>query len=114
MSSPFSSWGKRRRLSLISLDTDDSTPEQTTAAAPIPPSTTAPRSNPSNNASIGDARLLSSSVNSSTYREPIRSFIHGTVRDHTGNGPFLPMTPFPYLNGFSYRPVKLTSCLTFS
>lgn len=31
---------------------------------------------------IGDARLLSSSVSSAPHREPIRSFIHGSTRDH--------------------------------
>ncbi|KAF6805231.1 sulfate transporter family protein [Colletotrichum sojae] len=72
MSSPnfgFSPW-RRRAASLNSQRTGENNPEN-------------PLLSPGRASQIAgsDARALSSSM-SSSHREPIRSFIHGTVRDH--------------------------------
>ncbi|WYZ34897.1 hypothetical protein EsH8_I_001173 [Colletotrichum jinshuiense] len=71
MSSPnfgFSPW-RRRAASLSSQRTGETNPEN-------------PLLSPGRNSQTGpDPRALSSSM-SSSHREPIRSFIHGTVRDH--------------------------------
>lgn len=71
MSSPFSSWRRRRAPSISSQDIpdDSSAIEQDT-----PPIST-----------HADSRALSTSATSASQnigREPIRSFIHGSVRDH--------------------------------
>ncbi|KAK3900938.1 sulfate transporter family-domain-containing protein [Staphylotrichum tortipilum] len=74
MSSPvfgYSSWGRHRSSSISSQTShhDDQQP-----AASSPPNQ--------------DARhLLSSSVGSVTHREPLRSFIHSSVRGHLGTTP---------------------------
>lgn len=76
MSSPnfgFSPW-RRRAASLSSQRTGETNPEN-------------PLLSPGRNSQTGpDPRALSSSM-SSSHREPIRSFIHGTVRDHLGEHP---------------------------
>lgn len=41
-------------------------------------------SHPTAQGGTSDTRLLSSSFSSASHREPIRSFIHGSVRDHLG------------------------------
>ncbi|KAK0657214.1 sulfate transporter family-domain-containing protein [Cercophora newfieldiana] len=75
MSSPvfgFSSW-RRRSSSLQSQDSQDGSDAPTVLLA-SPPQTT-PNVG-------GDARQLSSSVGSTTHREPIRSFVtHGSLRE---------------------------------
>jgi hypothetical protein len=82
MSSPvgygFSAWRPRRAPSVNSQDVQDEV--QATPGTHI---ASPPRSTPFVG---GDARLLSSSLSSTSHREPIRSFIHGSVRDHLGNG----------------------------
>ncbi|GJC80127.1 uncharacterized protein ColLi_02965 [Colletotrichum liriopes] len=76
MSSPnfgFSPW-RRRAASLSSQRTGDiNNPEN-------------PLLSPGRTSQMADPRTLSSSV-SSNHREPIRSFIHGNVRDHLGKHP---------------------------
>ncbi|OIW35187.1 cyclic nucleotide-binding domain-containing protein [Coniochaeta ligniaria NRRL 30616] len=74
MSSPFSSWRRRRTPSISSQDTPD---DSSAIEQSIPPS--------SSHAVASDARALSTSATSASQpisREPIRSFIHGSVRDH--------------------------------
>ncbi|KAK1754983.1 sulfate transporter family-domain-containing protein, partial [Echria macrotheca] len=73
MSSPFSSWGRVRSSSSLSQDSPD------TSQTALPSQSNTPYQ--AAHSSGSDARLLSSSVGSATYREPIRSFIHGSVRD---------------------------------
>ncbi|KAH8885218.1 hypothetical protein GQ53DRAFT_785789 [Thozetella sp. PMI_491] len=82
MSSPFSSWGKRRTLSL----TSQTHPQDSEERSPSPASgqaATTPLSPPRSTVAQGssDAKLLSSSFNSPSQRAPIRSFIHGSQRD---------------------------------
>ncbi|TQN66966.1 hypothetical protein CSHISOI_05467, partial [Colletotrichum shisoi] len=76
MASPnlgFSPW-RRRAASLSSQRTgENNNPEN-------------PLLSPGRNSQMADLRILSSSV-SSSHREPIRSFIHGNVRDHLGKHP---------------------------
>ncbi|WQF77740.1 Putative cyclic nucleotide-binding domain, STAS domain, SLC26A/SulP transporter [Colletotrichum destructivum] len=76
MASPnlgFSPW-RRRAASLSSQRTaENNNPEN-------------PLLSPGRNSQMADPRILSSSV-SSSHREPIRSFIHGNVRDHLGKHP---------------------------
>ncbi|KAK3392985.1 sulfate transporter family-domain-containing protein [Podospora didyma] len=75
MASPvfgFPSWRKGRPSSVHSQDTQD---DSQVAAPPLSPQQ-------SNQNLAGDGRNLSSSVGSTTYREPIRSFIHGSVREN--------------------------------
>lgn len=74
MSSPnfgFSPW-RRRASSLSSQRNNESNPEN-------------PLLSPGRNSQLASADRLSSSV--SSHREPIRSFIHGTLRDHLGKQP---------------------------
>lgn len=68
MSSPFSSWRRRRATSITSQDFTEDDSSFVTAQSPPGPS----------HGNAGDKKDLSSSVT----REPIRSFIHGSVRDH--------------------------------
>ncbi|KAK3341395.1 sulfate transporter family-domain-containing protein [Lasiosphaeria hispida] len=75
MSSPifgFSSWRRKQSPSLLSQDTQDES--QAAHLSPSLPQTVPVSSN--------DGRFMSSSVGSANYREPIRSFIHGSVRDN--------------------------------
>ncbi|KAL1877078.1 hypothetical protein VTK73DRAFT_8886 [Phialemonium thermophilum] len=73
MSSPFSSWGRRRTASLISQDThDDAVVYQGSS------SHASPHALPTATAS---SRLFSSSFTSSNPRQPTRSFINSSVRD---------------------------------
>ncbi|KAK0731451.1 sulfate transporter family-domain-containing protein [Lasiosphaeris hirsuta] len=86
MSSPvfgFSSWRRKRSPSLFSQDT-----QENAQAALLSPSL--PQIVP---VSSNDGRFLSSSVGSANYREPIRSFIHGSVRENLGAHPWAPQAP---------------------
>ncbi|KAK3943747.1 sulfate transporter family-domain-containing protein [Diplogelasinospora grovesii] len=75
-----SSWGRRRSSSLHSQEPDNQD-NQEDGPSEIPANVRSTQ----NSQSHSDGKFLSSSVNSSTtgqgHREPIRSFIHGTVRD---------------------------------
>ncbi|KAB5536462.1 cyclic nucleotide-binding domain-containing protein [Coniochaeta sp. 2T2.1] len=77
MSSPFSSWRRRRAASTGSQDIPyDSSALEHSQSSPPPSST---------HAATSDPRALSTSATSASQnisREPIRSFIHGSVRDH--------------------------------
>ncbi len=74
MSSPsfgFASWRRRAPSIDSELSTEDALHRTTS-----PPQSQQP---------VADARLLSSSTTSTAgYREPIRSFIHGSFRSHLG------------------------------
>ncbi|KAH8910845.1 hypothetical protein BR93DRAFT_989372 [Coniochaeta sp. PMI_546] len=74
MSSPFSSWRRRRAPSISSQDIPDDSSAIEQSTPPL-----------SSHAATGDSRALSTSATSASQpisREPIRSFIHGSVRDH--------------------------------
>lgn len=72
MASPSTGFSWRRSLSVSSRDDGQSTP---TAGALSPP--------PAKPQNIADSRALSSSI-PTVHREPIRSFISGSVRDTSG------------------------------
>ncbi|KAI2629816.1 sulfate transporter family protein [Hypoxylon sp. NC1633] len=65
----FSSW--RRRSSSVTSQTDP---------VDVPGQILSP--NQTSRLAAGDSRLLSSSLHSHSYREPTRSFVPGSVRDH--------------------------------
>ncbi|KAK0734849.1 sulfate transporter family-domain-containing protein [Lasiosphaeria miniovina] len=78
MSSPifgFSSLRRGRPSSIRSQDTQEDTPASNPPFSPFTPP-------PSAQSTSNDGKLLSSSLGSTSHRGPIRSFIHGSVREH--------------------------------
>lgn len=76
MSSPFSSWERARSSSFLSQESREDSQTVIEACSPPQQAFHSPYSH--------DAKPLSSSLGSATYREPIRSFLPGSVRETLG------------------------------